>query len=954
MNFLRAVSRVFVDNIPDSSCGFEDYTFVFPNRRSSKFFQRYIGQEYGRVHHKPLFSPECVTISDLFTSLSGYEEADPLESLFLLYSSYISLKYPDKLLHEVQSIDSFDDFYKWGSIIIKDFNDVDTYLVDPEQIFANIRELKELDGDFSFLSESQRNAVKLFWSNFLNGEINEKKEIFGSLWNIMPNLYKRFCNLLSERGKGYSGMIYRGVAERIMNEGYEFVSAVKPRTLVFIGFNSPNKCEQTLMRYAKKFGKADFYWDFYGPAVTDPLNKASVFISDFVKEFPSKYVIDCESEQETKDKNFYSIGVPSGMGQAMVLNKILNNLYSDILPSDDAIENLAISTAVVLPDERMLMPVINAVPSVFQKINVTMGYPMRITSLFSFLELVYKLQRDIKKGNSFYHTGAVELLSHEYITISAKEEAARMKDGIISGNMIFIDKDDPIIGNIESPLLKKLFAVARTTDELYDYLVDILNILEDFLPEREREFIYMYYQLINRLRTLNLPFSLSVCFKILSSAASQTTIPFNGEPLAGLQIMGPLETRSLDFENIIILSANEGVFPAANASQSLVPYNLRYGFGLPTYEVADTIGAYHFYRSIYRAKNIFMIYDTRSEGMQSGEMSRYIMQLKYHYGVKFREIKAVFPISSNIGQMETGVIKSASVMEELYRNFIYDTKERRSLSATALNTYIDCPLKFYIEYVIGLKREEEVMESVEANTFGDLFHLAMKNSYTPFEGKVVNADDIKKIMDNSSIENCIAGAFEKKMKINEISGQNVIVKEVLKKYLYWAFREDLKLAPFKFIAGEKVCFSQMRLADGNVVRFKGVIDRVDEVSGYLRISDYKTGKIDKIGGDIDIGMLFESSDNKDIRYLFQLYFYSWMYERRANAGKDFKFCVYPLRKLSGETLQLRDITMQNIDDFEISLKVLVEEIFNPDIPFSCKDRGGKHCSYCDFNKYCNR
>src|SRR5574344_150174 len=979
-NFLRAVAKAYVENLSDAGGSLGKYTFVFPNRRSSKFFQRYLGIEYGLKYSKPLFSPKCTTISELFASVSGYEEADPLESLYLLYTSYIKFKYPDKSLQEAQKVEPFDEFYNWGAVIIKDYNDIDTYLVSPEQIFTNIRDLKELDDDFSYMSEDQRRAVNLFWNNFLSGGTREgvggKKEAFTSLWTIMTPLYRDFQKALKERGKGYSGMIYRSVAEKILEEGYYKAVEGRFEQLVFIGFNAPNKCEQALMREAKRVGMADFYWDYYGIAVTDTNNKASAFISDFVKEFTSKSEINKEASKTFEHKNYYAIGVSSGTGQALVLNKILGDLYkkrfgedchvvgncdaepaisiANEMPTDAMINTFAFSTAVVLPDEQMLMPVINSVPSCFRKINVTMGYPMKTTSLFSFLNLIYDLQREVKEGAYFYHRSISSLLSHEYLTVSAVEESKSIVGKIIKANRIYLEYNDPLIEGMESQLLKKIFVIAKTPEDLYIYLTGILTLLEGSLPEREREFIYRYYQLINRLSLLKLPFSMAVCFRILSTAAAQTTIPFNGEPLAGLQIMGPLETRSLDFENVIILSANEGVFPASNVSQSLIPYNLRYGFGLPTYEMADTIGAYHFYRSIYRAKNIYMIYDTRSDGMRCGEMSRYIMQLKYHYNVGLREESAVFPVNNRAQYVEISITKDEEVMRLLYAKYSDVSEKPGALSASALNTYIECPLKFYLTYLLGMKREEDVKESVEADTFGNLFHKVMQKTYLKYENRTVTKREIEKISAHDSLESIITQEFKEMMKIEEVSGQNIIVMEVLKRYLEWTLREDAQRAPFLYIKGGKGCRGMIKMDHKRLVTLTGFLDLVDEMSGYLRISYSNTVKIDRIKGDILMETLFNPQDDRNLKYLFQLYFYSWMYERQNRVGKEFKFCVYPLRSLSGSSVQERLITMQNLDEFELRLRSLIEEIFNRNVPFGCKERGGKHCDYCDFHNYCCR
>ncbi|MEF9931741.1 MAG: PD-(D/E)XK nuclease family protein, partial [Bacteroidales bacterium] len=356
-------------------------------------------------------------------------------------------------------------------------------------------------------------------------------------------------------------------------------------------------------------------------------------------------------------------------------------------------------------------------------------------------------------------------------------DVERIRRWIVKGNMIYIAQNEKIFES-ESSILDLVFKVVCTPAEIAEYEVAILKELDKYLDSLEREFIYQYYLRINRLSKLNIPMEAATYFRFISKITSGIAVPFRGEPLSGLQVMGSLETRALDFENVIITSVNEGTFPSSNTAQSLIPYNLRCGFGLPTYELQDGIAAYHFYRSIARAKNVFLIYDTRSEGLNSGEVSRYVKQLKYHFNIKVEEsVATAIPVIRDKKSVE--VVKSPQVIKMLKDKYIYSKSS--ALSASALNNYITCPLKFYFENVEGVGDEEEVAESVESNTFGTLYHGAMQSIYDKYKYEIVSSDILKAEADNNkNLEAVIKQEFKKSLSINEVSGQNIIIMELLK------------------------------------------------------------------------------------------------------------------------------------------------------------------------------
>ena len=939
--FLREVARCFVaDNRLDC-------TFVLPNRRSVKFFQRFFGQEYGEKWNKPLFSPKIVTINGFVQDLAGLNEADYVEQLYYLYKEYVSLKYIENTNTVVES---FDDFVHWGDVILKDFNDIDKYMVNPRQLFTNIKELKELETDFSFLSSRQFDAVKCFWTNYLKGgTFTQKKEFFASIWGIMYTLYVNFNKTLDEKGTGYEGQIYRRVAETIKDRKFE-------GDIVFIGFNAPNMCEKRIMQHLRDCGKGDFYWDFYGEMLTDPMNGASVIIRECVREFPSRYIIKGNTVP-VGEQRISVYASPSGVGQAFVVADLLEKLF----PGEEIDADDAFSTAVVLPDENMLMPVLNSIPPKFKSINVTMGYPLGATPLASFMSLVRQLQSDIKKGKNgkvFYHVSLLELLSHEYVKRFAAEEGKRIRKEVVEGNMIFVPVGESVLGGGNDFLSKVLYA-ADSADDILGYLSGILEFLDSALEGWDREFVYRYYLQVNRLRQLEIPMDGSTCFRLLEQLCRGIVVPFHGEPLAGLQVMGTLETRALDFDNVIIVSANEGKFPQSSVANSIIPYNLRVGFGLPTYELQDGIAAYHFYRSICRARNVYMIYDTRTEGLSVGEVSRYVKQLKYHFQIPLHEMAVSVPPVLNGEEEPLKVDKRGKVMEKLVA--MYTGNGTRSLSASALNNYIACPLKFYVENVEGMAEEDEVAESVESNVFGSIFHYVMEGLYKEHEGKMVGKEDVAELKrEDGRIGELIVKGFVEYMHVGELEGQHRIVEALLRKYISLALAEDMLVAPFRYVAGERRFKYVLLVYEGKLgVNFKAFIDRIDILSqgNITRIVDYKTGSVTAPDSKFELPVLFDKDGDGRYKAITQLYLYALIYFKdeleRGDKVKDALLTIYPLKKIAKEHPMQLLLEHDSLMEFKELLVNCVEEIFNEDIPFYANPQE-KHCGYCKLQAVCQR
>ncbi|MFA6334400.1 MAG: PD-(D/E)XK nuclease family protein [Bacteroidales bacterium] len=887
----------------------KEFCFVFPNRRAGLFFQKQIGE----IASGPLFSPTIMTIKDLFILLSGLTPVDRIDALSRLYNIYMELS---------GSKESFDEFIFWGDVILGDFDDVDKYLVDAKRLFKNIKNIKEIESDYSFLSKKQLEAVQTFWSNFLPVGDSEKKEKFIATWEILYPLYLRFKAELESNNLGYDGMIYRKTAEDIIKKGDDCLSLIDKlsgfRGIVFIGFNALSACEKKLLETLKKAGIADFYWDFSDDIIRDSNNKASLFMRENIALFPSKYDLDFSAGQS---REIEVIGIPSAVGEARMISKIVKEVGGGL------------ETAVVLPDESLLMPVLYSIPEEVESVNVTMGYPLRYGSIVSLMQSIMELQK-----GPFYYRRVVPVLKHHYIKMVVKNEADLLLKRITDGNMVYIDE----IEFSGHPLLKMIF---RHTSDISSYLLEILEYLNNAveLTKIEKEFIYFFYTAVSRLGDLKIPINVDTYYKLLMQVVNSTSIPFKGEPLAGLQIMGVLETRALDFDNVVICSMNDGVFPSKSPANSFIPYNLRKGFAMPDYEFKDGVAAYHFYRLICRAKKVFLLYDTRSDGMQTGEMSRFIHQLKYHYQLPLKESIATFKVTSH--KREAIVIeKSQEIVKTIAGLFLKGGSS--ALSASSINTYIDCPLKFYFQFIKGVTEEERVSEGVEADTFGSIFHNSMELLYKDFKGYTVNRDMLSRLADDTEkIEKATKDAFYKVLNISEIKGHNLLIQKLIIRYVQQTIFYDKAKTPFEYISSEQRYYYDFTLDNGMVVGIKGFIDRIDRREGVLRIVDYKTGS-----GGLSFAALenlFDTTQKKRNKIAFQMILYALMLQKDENVI----ISPYLLRELFRETNLEMIIDKEILDQFAKLLNDTLLNIFDPSTPF-IQTNDQKRCQYCPYTVIC--
>lgn len=940
--------------------------FVFPNRRAGLFFQKYLSE----ISEKPLFSPSILTINDLFMQLSGKHLADKIQMLFRLYELY---------KQRSGSSESFDEFIYWGEMLLNDFDDIDKYMVDVRMLFRNVSDLKSLDDDFNYLSPEQVQAIRSFWSSFYPKGDSPNQQHFLELWKILYDLYAGLRTSLAKDGCGYDGMIFREVVEQLEKEP---MSDFPFDQVVFVGLNALSVSEERLLLALQKKGVADFYWDYVGPWVTDSDNKASFFLERNLRLFPSRMELPATEPVQAEIR---VMGVPSAIGQAKQVYPILQALADEQQLTDES----ALRTAIVLPDEHLLVPVLNAIPEAIQHINVTMGYPLAGTPVAALMEYILTLQKNIRyidRVPVFYFRDVLPILNHQYVMAAAPEEVSQLVKDMTAGNRIYVHATD--LNKHE--LLSILFTPVQNTEELSDYLIHVLEALNASLRNNrpnpddeemisnstqttadiEQEFIFHYFATVNRMkevmREAKIEMRLDTYFRLLKRMTDLITIPFEGEPLSGLQVMGVLETRALDFDRLIILSMNEGIFPLKKAANSFIPYNLRRGFGLPTYEHQDSVWAYHFYRLIRRAKQVTLLYDTRTTGLQTGEVSRFVHQLRYHYQYPLIDELVVYDVASS-AVPPISVQKTAEV-EKLLSDFL--SGGPRALSASAINTYLDCPLKFYFSVLEQIQEEDEITETVERDVFGSILHKVMEDLYAPFKGKLVTADLLKLLRKDQplltgTIARAFAELFFKSPVVRPLEGENFLTGEMIRKYAEKILEQDARFTPFHYIESEKKVRATIALSDKRVVQLKGFIDRVDSLDRVLRIVDYKTGsgklEFESVEG------LFDKEAKDRPKAVMQVFLYAWMYQQLPEyTGMPIQPAIYYLRTLfqrsfnpvveqkkgRGKADKVNSF-QEFVADFEYKLRQCLDEIFNLDIPFT-QTETGKACAYCSFRGLCGK
>ena len=937
----------------------EELTMVFPNRRAALFFQHYLS---GQVT-KPAWSPTLMTIEELFLELSTLQEADKLGLIFRLYKVYRKVMKNDE---------PFDRFYFWGEMLLRDFDEVDKYLIPATTLFKDLSKLREMDESFDYLTDEQKKFLRDFWFNFDDKPAGSKEE-FLKIWRELPKVYTEFVKALHAEHLAYQGMIHREVAEKL--KGRKLSLSADSRSLgggrgevVFAGFNALTKSEEILISHFVEEG-AQVFWDMDAYYVEDVNQEAGQFFRQYRKHPVLNKTFESElvSNFRELNKKIQLYGVPQKVGQAKLLGQLLEN---EAIPKTKSAGGAGeeVKTVIVLPDESMLLSVMHSLPEGLESVNVTMGYPLRSTPLYNLLELLLDLQIN-RSGESFSHRQITAILAHAYVLSQDEAHATELRLDIIHRNRIYVGAAEL---QKEGSILQTIFQIVQP-EGLAIYLLDIVQRLGTTFEDKQSfdsEYAFHFHRHLSRLHEVlnesGAQPDLKGFQKLFRLVIQSQKIPFTGEPLKGLQIMGVLETRNLDFDNVFILSLNEGLLPAAPRQGSYIPYAIRKAYGLPTHEYQDAMYAYLFYRILQRAKNIWLFYNTEPDVLGMGEMSRFLLQLIHESGKEIPHHILNNPIQLN-EVIPIRIAKTPNVMEVLAR---FTNPEGRGLSPSVLNDYIECSLRFYLKHIAGLKEAEEVEEEMDARVFGIFLHNIMDWFYRDWielkPSREIMPKDLDPDKTNALLMPLIDRAFKEHFFLDrdkpvQYRGQWVVVKTIVLQFAQRIIELDRDYAPFTIELLETKTFNWpfpiSVNGDSKKVILSGRIDRIDSKDGAVRVIDYKTGKDGLTFESIEALFNRESKRNKAA---FQTILYSWLYYQHEKGVGPIRPVLMNRKNLFDDYLHDLQMGKEEITDirphlleFEERLKGLLEELYDPALLFT-QTTVEKNCKFCAYKNICRR
>lgn len=925
--------------------GISGLTLVFPNRRPILFFNKYMSE----VVSKPVWAPECKTISNFIADFSKLKKADDISLLFDLYPIYTSI---------TSSSETFDNFYYWGELLLSDFDDIDKYMINAADLFKNLAAYKNINEQFSYLSDEQVSAIKQFWNHFTISRESEHHKEFSGLWMLLSDIYIRYRQHLTSHNVAYEGMLYREVAENIKKR----ISNELVKTTVFIGFNALNECEKEIFRTFKQINKAIFYWDYEQEYIEKPIHEAGFFIRQNVKEFPPALSFSPSSAKP----EIHLISFPSGIAQAKASGVMLKE------PGNKTEEPE--KTALLLTDENYLLPLLKSIPDEIDDINITMGYPLRNTQTLAFIKDYFGLHQKSNPEKGFYYKNLLKIFKHSFLS-NYKNIFERIEKTAISKNKIYFKStdfaDDNLLNDIASTPLTGTEVGNNLNLILTRFLNDILN------KDNSQSYILIEKEALSKVITsINLisprfnesafNISATVSMRMILKAITNLTIPFDGEPLKGIQIMGFLESRALDFEKVYILGTNEGNLPKTNLPLSYIPYNIRKGFGLPTIEYRDAMYAYYFYRVINRASQVYLLYSSGNNQDNNTEPSRFALQLQFNSAYKVVRKSQSFSVNSS-KPSPIRIEKNEAILKKLYEYTKPESK--KYFSPSALISYIECSLKYYFRYIAGIKEQDVPMEEIDPSLLGRILHKALYDIYIPYiNSELKKADFELKFLNQKFIEENVLSAIQSEYLGNEkvdnassLSGRNFIIYKILIRYVEQIIKIDSSLVPFTPLHLEYHISKPLFIENLNAsINLGGNIDRVDKVKNSIRIIDYKTGAVDRKCYSID--ELFSIPDKgKHRKEVFQALFYSNIYKDLNTSEAEITPSIYPLREIFNEIfdyqLYLNKSVINDIsnvkDEYNQNLILLIESIFNKDLAFVQTEKKDT-CKNCAYNSICRK
>ena len=925
----------------------KDTCYVFPTKRACLHFTKRLADKF---QDKPFWMPEALSIEDFVIEQSGRTLANDLTLMFELFNTYRTY---DKSIQ-------FETFYAWGQVLLRDFDEIDRYMIEADKVYQNLQEIRDIEAVFG-PDPQILEALKQFQQVIDVTEETPLLQSFKTTWALVGKVYNAFNQRLSKINLAYSGACYKTFAESLKN-GY----STPYNHVVFAGFNATSKAEELIFKQLIEQEKATIYWDADEFYLKNEKIGASKFLDRHRKKWKSdksKWIV---SDGFNVDKKIEIIGAVQNMAQAKIASILLNDFNGDFEQN----------TAIVLADESLLYPIIYALPPMRNALNVTMGYPIKLTGYYDFSLAFIKLHANAKNG--FFQRELLQQLQHMGLLKKDFEEY----------NISFEGKSEWL--NIENDLtdntperIRKIFSKINSASEALKAVENIILAFQSKIEvgaatklKTNEDIVYHFITHIRQLDDLiqnssSFNIDLAILHKLLLESSKQLRVPFSGEPLEGLQVMGFLETRVLDFENIIVLSTNENNIPAAQQNNTYIPYGVRKAFKLPVGNDQDAIYSYHFLRLLQRAKNVKLVYNTELSFDGSGEMSRYLLQLidtfdKPESKVQLSHRLISTPIPKINQHVEAiSIYKSPKILTELSKYFA-EGDNVKVLAPTSLSVYIQCPLKFYFEKVAHIQEDDNLGSDIDAREFGNLAHDTLEALYKPYEGKTLEAKTIDDIIKNDlepTLDRFIQNMFQSK----QVDGKNAFYRGVILELLTRILKIDKKSAPLKIhnVETDQLIYA-LELSNGKKVQLGGKVDRIDEINteqnGLVRIVDYKTGKAEiakptvnkkRIDTEVYISKYFREDKLKSG---FQAYFYANLYKQK-HPKKPVTGAIFGFRKLGDGVMYLRNKAEAIPDDilfeFETQLKELLSDIFNPEIPFE-QTSDTKNCEYCNFQSICGK
>lgn len=923
---------------------------ILPNRRAGLYLKKYLSE----AEQKVVWSPDVFAMEDFIAHLAEVEITDNISLLFELYQNYLSLSLPTP--------DSFDAFSKWGSIVLHDFNEIDRYLVDATLLFTNLKHVKEMES-----WSLSKDDLTPFQSQYLD------------FWKSLGTLYTSFSSALLSSHRAYDGLAYRLVAEQLQRQ----VPPLRWHKIIFAGFNALNRAEEKIIQTLIKNGNAEILWDTDAYYAASEWQEAGLFTRKNKRRFGSENFLWEEDLLRLEAKEIDIVGVPRNVGQAKVAGDIVHKWMEE--QGGDLIHPE--KTAIVLADEKLLFPVLHSLPEKIQDVNVTMGYPLQQTPLHTLVELVFSMQDNVnrwqKSKGKWYAKDIIRVLQHPLVQLLFQDAKAinSVIEQLIKRNIAFVSTDQlqEIIAELPSSkvqLLQMIFMRWKNAADGIEHLFklfDKLKMVYHQSNEKEKsdltllelECLFAYVKLLKRLQGMmqtyafvKEPYQLRI---LLQQLITSTTLPFSGEPLKGLQVMGMLETRTLDFEQVILLSVNENILPAGKSAHTFIPLDIKKAFHLPTYAEKDAVFAYHFYRLLQRAKRVKLLYNTETDTFGKGEKSRFITQLQQELPAVNKKVlirEHLLHIDGTASEAIPIILKKeGAALERLIQ------KTEQGLSPSALNTYINCTLQFYFRYLAKLTEQEELEETIQADVIGNVIHKVLQELYTPYLNKQLKTEDLENMM--VLVDEKVHYFFRQEFSENDLSyGKNFLIIRLAKKMLFKllakerdSLRDFQKKNEILFLKAVEMPIATSVVVNSRTVVLSGKADRIDTIGSITRIVDYKTGSVTV--NELNILELEEITSDTRFSKVFQLLMYAYLFYKQNHITSPFlRTGIVSLRRpaaglLVAEVERKTELTNEVLDRFEKQLLELLSQLLDPSVPFS-QTEDTNRCLYCEFRSVCSR